>query len=176
MASVKDDLMSTSDYVYERTRRRLDGLSDDEYLWEPVPDCWSVRPRADGTHRADGGDVDGAEPFTTIAWRLWHLTSCYGSERNAAWLGVDRAGGGFEQDDPVPATAAPALAALERAHASWHDVLEALPADAWLEPMGEIVGPYHESTKSSFVLHMLDEHIHHGAELGVLRDLYRWMR
>lgn len=23
-------------------------MTDDEYLWEPVPACWSVRPRADG--------------------------------------------------------------------------------------------------------------------------------
>jgi hypothetical protein len=24
-------------------RPRFDGLSDDEYFWEPVPDCWSLR-------------------------------------------------------------------------------------------------------------------------------------
>jgi hypothetical protein len=29
-----------------------------------------------------------------------------------------------------------------------------------------------EYFKASLVLHQLDEHIHHGAELGVLRDLY----
>jgi hypothetical protein len=28
-------------------RPRLDGLTDDEYLWEPVPGCWTVRH--DGT-------------------------------------------------------------------------------------------------------------------------------
>jgi hypothetical protein len=26
-------------------RPRLDGLSDDEYLWEPVRGCWNIRPR-----------------------------------------------------------------------------------------------------------------------------------
>ena len=25
-------------------------------------------------------------------------------------------------------------------------------------------------------MHMLDEHIHHGAEIGLLRDLWRWQR
>jgi hypothetical protein len=25
-------------------RARLDGLTDDEYFWSPVPDTWSVRP------------------------------------------------------------------------------------------------------------------------------------
>ena len=28
---------------------RLSGLGDEEYLWEPVPGCWSVRRRADAT-------------------------------------------------------------------------------------------------------------------------------
>jgi hypothetical protein len=30
-------------------RPRLDGLTDEEFLWEPVPGCWSVRPRGAGT-------------------------------------------------------------------------------------------------------------------------------
>nr|MDQ3383905.1 DinB family protein [Actinomycetota bacterium] len=30
-------------------RPRLDGLTDEDYLWEPVPDCWSVRPRGTST-------------------------------------------------------------------------------------------------------------------------------
>ncbi len=28
-------------------RPRFDGLTDDEYFWEPVPGCWSIRPRAE---------------------------------------------------------------------------------------------------------------------------------
>ena len=31
-------------------RARLAGLTDEEYFWEPVADCWSVRPR--GTARS----------------------------------------------------------------------------------------------------------------------------
>lgn len=51
-------------------RPRFDGLSDDEYFWQPVPDCWTVHP---------DGSVDFAypppqpEPVTTIAWRLAHV-------------------------------------------------------------------------------------------------------
>jgi hypothetical protein len=26
-------------------RPRLNSLTDDEYFWEPVADCWSIRPR-----------------------------------------------------------------------------------------------------------------------------------
>jgi hypothetical protein len=29
-------------------RSRLAGLADEEYLWEPVVDAWSVRPRGTG--------------------------------------------------------------------------------------------------------------------------------
>jgi hypothetical protein len=32
----RGDLIGLSDWVYQRTRRRLDGLTDDELRWEPV--------------------------------------------------------------------------------------------------------------------------------------------
>jgi hypothetical protein len=37
MADIRADVIALSDYVYERTRGRLDGLTDTEYFWEPVP-------------------------------------------------------------------------------------------------------------------------------------------
>jgi len=30
--------------AYRTIRPRLDGLTDEEFFWEPVPGCWSVRP------------------------------------------------------------------------------------------------------------------------------------
>ena len=197
--------MGLSDYVYRRTRSRLAGLTDEEYLWEPVPGCCTVRRTGSGAYRADSADrpvavlrpatgpaagagadtgvgtggSQGAQgaaydpPFTTIAWRLWHLTGTYGGERNPRWLGVERAAGGFEQHDPAPGNAAQALAALDRAAAFWQGVVQELPAASWWEPLGPVAGPFAEEDKASLVLHQLDEQIHHGAELGVLRDLYR---
>jgi hypothetical protein len=47
-----------------------------------------------------------------------------GGKRNPEWLGVEREPGGFESADPAPATAAEAVAALDRAHALWRDVLQ----------------------------------------------------
>jgi hypothetical protein len=35
-----------------------------------------------------------------------------------------------------------------------------------------IVGPYAESNTVDLALHVLDEVVHHGAEVGLLRDLY----
>ena len=42
-----------------QARPRLEGLTDDEYRWEPVPGMWSIRPRAEATTpmAAGGGDV-----------------------------------------------------------------------------------------------------------------------
>jgi DinB superfamily len=169
------DLLALNRYVFGRTRQRLDGLTDAEYTWEPVPTCWSIRAGDDGLWEADGPlTPDGAlttgfGPFTTIAWRMWHLTQCYGSPRNAAWLGVP----GPAPGDLAPAsTAALAVAKLEGA-ADWWATLLGCMTDADLgHPLGPVAGEFSDSSRFGFLLHMLDEQIHHGAEIGVLRDLY----
>jgi hypothetical protein len=38
--------------------------------------------------------------------------------------------------------------------------------------LGPDWGPYAESTWADLVVHALDELAHHGAEIGLLRDLY----
>jgi uncharacterized damage-inducible protein DinB len=173
VGTTRQDVIALSEYVYGRTRRRLDGLTDDEYLWEPVPGCWSLRADAAGVMRADHAvATDDPPPFTTIAWRLWHLIGCYGAERNAQWLGASLRRPGFDSDDPAPATAAGAIGVLEGAHETWHAVLTALPDEQWSAPLGRVAGFYADDNKASFVLHQIDEQIHHGGELGVLRDLY----
>ncbi|MBB5926830.1 DinB family protein [Streptomyces echinatus] len=42
-------LLDQFDCARERAQVRLAGLGDEEYLWEPVPGCWSIRPRAEAT-------------------------------------------------------------------------------------------------------------------------------
>jgi hypothetical protein len=59
-------------------RPRLDGLTDEEYFWEPVRGCWSIRPHGTSTAPMSAGSgewtVDFASPdpvpapVTTIAW------------------------------------------------------------------------------------------------------------
>jgi DinB superfamily len=176
MGCAHSDIIETSEYVYQRTYDRLIGLTDDEYFWEPVPECWTIRRAESGAYLADYAAELDIPAFTTIAWRLWHLIANYGGKRNPEWLGVGQAPDGFEMEDPAPASAAEAIAALERAHAFWQDLLQALPAASWWEQLGPVAGPYAEADKASLVLHQLDEQIHHGAELGVLRDLYRHKR
>ncbi len=172
-SDARADIIALSDYAYQRTRTRLAGLTDDEYFWEPVPGCCTVRRTESGDYRADDADRPGNPPFTTIAWRLWHLIENYGAQRNPKWLGVQRLPSGFERDDPAPATAAEAITVLDHAHDFWQDLLRELPAASWWEPLGPIAHEYAKSSKAALVLHHLDEQIHHGAEIGVLRDLYQ---
>ena len=43
-AQVHSDVLSLFDEAWPRSGgARLDGLTRDEYLWEPVSGCWSVR-------------------------------------------------------------------------------------------------------------------------------------
>jgi hypothetical protein len=152
-------------------RDRLAGLTDGEHLWEPVPGCWTVRPREGGVFRPDLSALPpDPPPFTTIAWRIAHITDILSQERNATWLGLEP-----EAADDLTAepTADRALVRLERANELWERYLTAVTDEALWRKLGPIGGPYAESTGVAFVLHELDELIHHGAEVALLRDWYR---
>lgn len=170
------ELVALSDDVWERTRRRLDGLTDDEHLWEPAPGCWTIRRRADGRWWPDWpAPPTGPAPVTTLAWRLWHLTDMYGEDRTPRFLGIAPDGPAVGADDPdgqPSPTAAGAIELLERAHDRWDRHLAAVDDAALAEPIGEVGGHHADRTRAAFVLHILDEHIHHGAEIGLLRDLW----
>ncbi len=178
MAAVKQELVDLSAEVWQRLRSRLDGLSDEEYLWEPAPGCWTVRQRDDGGWRADRA-LPGPEPepFTTLAWRLWHLIDMYGEDRAPQWLDVPPQGIAIGLDDPEgspPPTADEALELLDRAHDRWEAHLALTTDETLSQEIGPPGGGYANRTRVAFVLHMLDEFIHHGAEIALLRDLWRW--
>jgi DinB superfamily/Ankyrin repeats (3 copies) len=178
---VKRELVDLSNHVWQRTRTRIDGLSDEEYLWEPAPGCWTIRQRDDGTWKADWPlPPPEPAPVTTIAWRLWHLIDMYGEDRAPKWLDVPAQGTPIGFDDPdgePPATAAAAVALLERAHERWDAHLGLTENERLDEVVGPVAGPeYADRTRAAYVLHMLDEFIHHGAEIALLRDLWRWQR
>ena len=176
--SMQFELQELSKEAWQRTRARLDGLTDEELLWEPVAGCWSVRPMADGRWFLDGSvETVGPPPFTTIGWRMVHLIGCYGSDRNSRWLGVEvpLAPTNASRAE-APHTAAAAIEVLERAHERWDAVLAAADDAVLAAPIGPIGGQYAAASRAALVLHQLDEVIHHGAEIGVLRDLYRAQR
>lgn len=160
-------------------RPRLEGLTDDEYFWEPVPDCWSVRPRAEAKTELVGGsgayvieagfpEPDPA-PVTTIAWRMAHLTvTCFGMRNEHHFDGPPM---GFMEHE-YPATAEDGLSDLDDAYRRWVDGAAALSAEAIEEPVGPAEGPFAEHPYASLILHINREAIHHSAEILLLRDLY----
>jgi hypothetical protein len=152
------------DYYYERFRDRVEGLTDDEYLWEPVPGCLSVTGARGKVER------EGPVPFTTIAWRICHIGDTLREERNWRWLA--REPGRLDADIVHPRRADGALAYVDDAWAAWQSLVASLTIDELWEPIGPIGGAYADSERLAFVLHIMDELIHHAAEVGVLRDLY----
>lgn len=162
-------------------RPRLEGLTDEELHWEPVPGCWGVRPRVEATspQAAGSGDwvIDFAfpepdpPPFTTIAWRLWHVIEGVLDGRASAHFG-DGTGIDYEGRAYVP-DAAGTLAALDAAYERWTTGVAALGPDGMARACGPHEGPYADHPMAALVLHINREVIHHLAEVLTLRDLYR---
>ncbi len=163
-------VLDSLDQTMRQLLDRLHGMTDAEHRWEPVTPMWSARLHEDGHVRVDGAgerDADPA-PATTIAWRLWHLSvDCLDDYRRR--LGGD--GRDLEPDPGWFLEAAPAVAALER---SWDRYRSHLAGtDRWWDPLGPAWGPWSEHSLVDMALHAGRELNHHGAEIGLLRDLYR---
>lgn len=160
-------------------RTRLDGLSDDEYFWEPVPGCWSVRPRVKVDPALAWGSGDYVlehswpdpvpPPVTTIAWRLGHLSMCF-AERNGSHFGAPEVS--HRTYDYAP-TAGQALAQLDDAYMTWIKGVRGLDDEGLRRPCGPAEGPFAEFPLAELVLHINREALHHSAEITLLRDLYR---
>jgi hypothetical protein len=153
--------------AWSLSRSRLDGLGDDEFLWEPVDGCWSLRPPGEGQGgwQLDRGDDEPEPPpFTTIAWLVGHMTLC-------TWNWHDTIAG-------LPPAAEPDLpGGAEEACALWYDVtgrferLVRRLGDDELTTSVEAWGG--EVPRRYLVSHLTAEVLHHAAEVGRLRDLYR---
>lgn len=99
--------MMSLEYFYERFRRRIDRLSDEEYLWEPVPGCLTITGVPGKVPR------EGTVAFTNIAWRMGHIGDVLREERNWRWLG--RGPERFDADIVHPTTVAGGIAFAEDA-------------------------------------------------------------
>jgi hypothetical protein len=154
----------------------LTGIDDEEFFWEPVAGCWTVHPRsevraasADGPgewvidYEAPGPDP---APVTTIAWRTVHIAA-------VNYLYWDYAFGpataSFDLD--MPGNAATAAQWLRASQEPLTSVLAEL-ADAELDtPRMTNWGEWWPCHKIFTTL--IHEQVHHGAEISLLRDLYR---
>ncbi|MFI6684218.1 DinB family protein [Streptomyces sp. NPDC050485] len=160
-------------------------MTDAEHLWEPVPGCWSIRRRSDGpgsraTLLVGAGDWgrDSAPnphptppPFTTIAWRLGHL-----SEMLA--LRADHTSGSHARtrdEYRFHGDAAGAIAAFDSGAKAWRATLLGAD-DTALNTIGYCTYPYGSDPDEpliEIVWWVNQEVLHHGAEIALPRDLYR---
>jgi hypothetical protein len=156
---------------------RLQGLTDDEYFWEPVDRAWSVRRTADGVVALDGDGVRPPDPppVTTIAWRVMHIAVGVFATRASTFFGDGTGGDMFDERHrpPLPGSAAAGLALLESSYQRWRDGLLSLDERAFLEPLGPRGSYFADQPMAALALHLNRETMHHGGEIGLLRDLYR---
>jgi hypothetical protein len=170
-------VLEAIDLVWARVRARLGGLSQQEYLWEPVPDCWSVRESGGRVLVDWSGDDPDPAPFTTIAWRLCHLSADCFASYTVSGLG----------DWPLATPhgewvleVEPALAAFDTAWSAFRgglDRLASLDGPASQTRTGTVAAPAaggsaEQPNWTALALHAMDELAHHGAEIALLRDLY----
>lgn len=166
-------------YWEAHLRPRLEGLTDEEYLWEPVEQCWSLRPAGDGRWRMDGEPPPPEPgPFTTIAWRMNHIAigvfesryrAFFGGEGPTMWAPGERIFAAGE----LPGGATDAIAYLASAYSRWRDAIAGLTEEQLLAPLGDKGADFAAEPMAELVLHLNRETMHHGGEIGVLRDLYR---
>lgn len=162
------------DYVTEQLFGRLEGLTDEELLWEPAPDSWTVRRDADGRARPTSesawwNPTPDREPPRTLAWSIGHLGS--GVLVRADWLV-----GSHEllDVDEWPLTAFEALPFLRSGLDAWRGGLDQM-TDEDLDTVGRSAFPHGLDPQ----LPLLDivwwvnkELLWHAAEMWYVRDLY----
>ncbi|GAA0448049.1 hypothetical protein Ade02nite_60650 [Paractinoplanes deccanensis] len=163
------------EFHWQQVRRRLDGLTDEEYFWEPVKGAWNVRPRGTSTAPVQAGAGDFTidygfpepvpAPFTTIAWRLGHVIVGVLAARNAAHFGAPEAS---YQSWVYASGAAGALEQLQEQLAVWLAGVDKLDLERKAGP----AEPYPDAPMADLVLHINRELIHHMSEVCLLRDLY----
>lgn len=160
----------------EKLRQILGGIREEEFFWEPVGGCWTVHRRTEDRGVSVDGtgewvlDYDPTEPkpapFTTIAWRTVHIAG-------VNYLYWDYAFGlaSLTFDLELPGDVAEATDWLFASHDPLLTELIALTDDDLDRVVPTNWGgqwPLHRVFAT-----LITEQVHHGAEISLLRDLYR---
>ncbi|MFN8514896.1 MAG: DinB family protein [Chloroflexia bacterium] len=173
-------ILAQFEFARGRLLDRLVGLTDDEYLWEPVPGCWSIRPRAQvAANRSYGSGAWQLEraypepepaPFTTLAWRLCHLAS--GTQPPRRLHHRHQIADLRHLRDPPHRRRR-----HRRPHRRPRRLARALTSatDADLDRVGHSIplGPRPHPPFLDITWWVNQELLHHGGEIALLRDLYR---
>lgn len=164
------------DHITAVLFERLEGLTDDELLWEPAADVWTVR-LVDGRPTPDVESwppTGEAAPPRTLAWSLGHLGA--GSFTRADWL----VGSHSLQDGDLvwPMTAAESVAFARDGLQAWRDGLVQM-TDLDLDTVGRSAYPGGldpELPLIEIVWWVSKELVFHAAEAWYVRDLYAHRR
>ena len=163
-----DLLKSQMDDAWQSLLGWLTGLTDTEFHWEPIPGCWTVHPDEGGRWISDYAIPDpDPPPFTTIAWRLIHVTTCkvmywehgFGPAK-LTWDTLE-----------IPHTVADTMVMLKEGHTRLRRALDDLN-DGDLEALRPTNWGDRWPTWRIFWV-MIAHDLEHGAEIGCLRHLYR---
>jgi hypothetical protein len=140
-------------------RPRLEGLTEAELHWQPVPGCWDLRA---GVLEGSWPTPDPA-PVTTIAWRLGHVGQCLHHRWQAHF-------GPRDFESAVPADV---VAYLDEGYRLWSTAVLAADEDRMNRPHQGPPGSADQHYPLwAVVLHVNREVLHHGAEAALLRDLH----
>ena len=144
---------------------RIADLGDEEMAWAPASDSLRMGESAPRVTHYDGQP----SPVATIGWRLEHIAAGLTDPRVPQWLSFDAT------VPPVPehATADAVRRWLADAGSWFCSFVGSIDDEHLQQPMGAIAGQWGTSARAGFVCHLTNEAIHHGAEVGVLRDLWR---
>lgn len=161
-------LASALEEAWSSLHHCLEGLTDAEFFWQPVPDCWTVHPDEDGRWIVDYADpAPDPPPFTTIAWRVLHIATCKVMYHEYAF-----GPGRLTWDElEIPHTAAGAIAYLQEGHVQLRAALAGLSDAGLAEMRSTNWGELWPTWRIFWTMAAHD--LHHGAEIGCLRDLYR---
>ncbi len=160
---------------------RMAGLTTAEYLWEPGPGAWSLRPRGEQRTRHVRGRGDWVfefeprdpqpAPLRSIGWLMWHLSR---GLRAPGRLDQRQPLAGRPDDLPVPATAEAGLDQLRSAFTAWRSVFDELAPEEYAQVgRSQYPGGLDPGLPLRDILYWQNrEIIHHCAEMMFLRDLY----
>ena len=169
---VRASILESFDTDWEQLTTRLEGLTDDEFLWCPTDTpSWSISVGPDGVATADLEKPDPTPPpFTTIGWRLWHLGPDCLDSYSSRLFGTN--GSGIE-DRTWTTSADEAVQILGLSYQNFRTGIAQSSTEELLSPIGDAFGPFAPKNRIDLALHAEREIIHHGAEVALLRDLYR---
>lgn len=177
MTTGVDILRTAYEGSCDTLHRCLTGVSTGEFFWEPVAGCWTLHPRSeDRGVSVDGSgewviDYDPAQPqpapFTTIAWRTLHVAAV-----NYLYWDYAFGSASLSFDLELPGDVAEATDWLFASQQPILDVMAGLTEDGLDRIVPTNWGerwPVHRLLAT-----LVNEQIHHGAEISMLRDLYRY--